>query len=65
MSLVVNLDVGDALVVGDGRITVTVLEKSGRRTKLAIDAPRSVQVRVDRAAPDVAQAPLTTPQPRG
>lgn len=59
MPLVVNLDCGDALVL-DGRITVTVLEKTGRRSKVAITAPKDVKVRLDRAAPDIAAQGLTT-----
>lgn len=62
MPLVVNLDCGDALVLDGGRITVTVLEKTGRRSKVAITAPKDVKVRLDRAAPDIAAQGLTTKQ---
>jgi sRNA-binding carbon storage regulator CsrA len=60
MALVVNLDVGDALVIDGQRIRITVLEKTGRRSKVAIEAPRDVRVQMERAAPDVAAGGLTT-----
>lgn len=59
MPLVLNLECGDALVL-DGRITVIVLEKTGRRAKVAITAPKDVKVTLDRAAPDIAAQGLTT-----
>jgi sRNA-binding carbon storage regulator CsrA len=44
MPLFVNLLPGDALDMDNGRIKLTVAEKSGRRIRLRIDAAREIPV---------------------
>lgn len=42
--LVLSRSVGERLVIGDGSITVTVMEAKGSQVRLGIDAPKSVSV---------------------
>jgi sRNA-binding carbon storage regulator CsrA len=44
--LKLDVRVGDAVEIDDGRITIRVEDKSGQRTRLAFDAPRDVKIRM-------------------
>jgi sRNA-binding carbon storage regulator CsrA len=43
-SLRIDLRVGESMTIEDGRITVTLEEKSGQRARLRIEAPADVDV---------------------
>lgn len=45
MALYQDLKKGDSLDIDDGRVVITVEEKTGSRTRVKIDADRSVKVR--------------------
>lgn len=45
MAYIVDVDAGDSIDIDNGRIKVQMLEKSGRRARLSIDADRSVNIR--------------------
>ena len=40
--IVLDMAVGDSVAIG--KVTITLREKSGRRAKVAIDAPRDIAV---------------------
>lgn len=44
MSMNINLRVGQTLKFNDGLISVTVLEKTGQRIKLRVEADDSVRI---------------------
>ena len=52
--LKLDVRVGDAVQIDDGRITIRVEDKSGQRTRLAFDAPRDVKIRMLEEQPTVA-----------
>jgi hypothetical protein len=45
----VDVAVGDVIEIDDGRVTVSVEEKSGRKARLAVDVPASMKIRVRRS----------------
>jgi hypothetical protein len=46
MSMKVDLRVGEALRFDNGRIVVTLLEKSGQRARVSVEADDSVAIQV-------------------
>lgn len=44
MSWKIDLRVGETLQLDGGRITVTLLEKSGQRARISVEADESVKV---------------------
>lgn len=44
MSLKVDLRVGETLTFNNGQIVVTLLEKSGQRARISVEADDSVQI---------------------
>ena len=44
MPLYLNLDQGDHLDIDKGRVVLKVMEKTGRRVRLSIDADRSIPI---------------------
>ena len=44
MSLKVDLRVGETLIFNDGEIVVTLLEKSGQRARISVEADDSVVI---------------------
>lgn len=46
MSMNINLRVGQTLKFNDGLISVTVLEKTGQRIKLKVEADDSVHIQL-------------------
>lgn len=53
MSLKVDLRVGETLTFNNGQIVVTLLEKSGQRARISVQADDSVVIRPpSRAVPD-------------
>lgn len=38
MALIIDLRIGEAVKIDDGRITVRVMEKTGQRVKLRVEA---------------------------
>lgn len=50
MSMKVDLRVGEALRLDGGRIVVTLLEKSGQRARISVEADDSVKIQLPRSA---------------
>ncbi len=48
MSMKVDLRVGEALRLDGGRIVVTLLEKSGQRARISVEADESVSIQLPR-----------------
>lgn len=46
MSLKVDLRVGESLRIDGGRIVVTLMEKSGQRARVSVEADDSVSIQV-------------------
>lgn len=46
MSLKVDLRVGESLRIDGGRIVVTLMEKSGQRARISVEADDSVSIQV-------------------
>lgn len=42
--LVLTRSVGERLVIGDGEITLTILDVRGNQVRLGIDAPKDIPV---------------------
>lgn len=42
--LVLTRSVGERLIIGDGEITLTILDVRGNQVRIGIDAPKSVPV---------------------
>jgi len=42
--LVLTRSVGERLIIGDGEITLTILDVRGNQVRLGVDAPKSVAV---------------------
>lgn len=42
--LVLTRSVGERLVIGDGEITLTILDVRGNQVRLGIDAPKNIPV---------------------
>lgn len=42
--LVLTRSVGERLIVGDGEITLTILDIRGNQVRLGIDAPKDISV---------------------
>lgn len=42
--LILTREIGEQLVIGDGQVTVTVMEITGNQIRLGIVAPRDVAV---------------------
>lgn len=42
--LVLTRSVGERLVIGDGEITLTILDVRGNQVRLGVDAPKNVAV---------------------
>lgn len=50
MSMKVDLRVGEALRLDGGRIVFTLLEKSGQRARISVEADDSVKIQLPRSA---------------
>jgi len=60
MSMNINLRVGETLKFNGGLIVITVLEKTGQRVKLKVDADESVRIQPpekERKFPELIAAP--------
>ena len=61
--LVLTRSVGERLIIGDGEITLTILDVRGNQVRIGIDAPKDVSVHREEiflriqaeAAPDATQ----------
>ena len=42
--LVLTRSVGERLIIGDGEITLTILDVRGNQVRLGIDAPKDISV---------------------
>lgn len=51
MSMKVDLRVGEALRLDGGRIVVRLLEKSGQRARISVEADESVSIQLPRDDP--------------
>lgn len=64
MALNLDLDPGDIIVVPpDSGAQIRVVEKSGRRTRVAVDSAKPVQVLRTKAAPPVQPGGMKRPVP--
>lgn len=62
MSLHIDLQVGQSVSIDDGRVTVTLRDKSGKRARLEFEADRSVSIKkVDSAGTHIAAGGLSKP----
>lgn len=58
--LVLTRSVGERLIIGDGDITLTILDIRGNQVRLGIDAPKNVSVHREEIYLRI-QAEATTP----
>lgn len=48
--MTVDLEVGCGIVVDGGLLSITLLQKSGRRARVLIEAPRAVRIEKQQAS---------------
>ena len=62
MALNLDLHVGESVSIDDGRVTVTLKDKSGKRARLEFEADRSVSIKkVNTAGTHIAAGGLSKP----
>lgn len=44
MSLQLDIEIGDTLLIDNGRVRIDIDDKSGRKTRLSIHADRSIKI---------------------
>lgn len=47
MALYLDITVGDTIIIGDGKIRITVEHKSGRKARLNINADKDMPVELE------------------
>lgn len=63
MPLYLDLDQGDRVNIDDGRVVVEVVQKTGRRVRLSINADRSIPI-VREGGTDMAKRSRDHPEMR-